>query len=228
MDDWITGAGSGADSLVHFSWHAALHELSVGDLDAVRRRYDSQLRPTPAMGCRTLVDTGSLLWRWTLTPGSRAVPGIEEVLAAVDAELLSSPPTPFMAMHAAVALCAADDADGLATLSRSCARSSDRTQVEVTAPLASALRRLVLGDASGAADAISRIQPTLWRVGGSNAQREVVEETRICALLRAGRHPEALRLVDRRLDRRRCRRDEWFLEAAQPSREPELRTPTAG
>ncbi|NUS52523.1 MAG: hypothetical protein HOQ22_15975, partial [Nocardioidaceae bacterium] len=46
--------------------------------------------------------------------------------------------------------------------------------------------------------------------GGSDAQREVVEETRICALLRAGRFPEALQAVDRRLDRRPCRRDEWF------------------
>ena len=42
MDDWITGDGARADSLTHFSWHAALHELSTGDLDAVRRRYDAQ------------------------------------------------------------------------------------------------------------------------------------------------------------------------------------------
>jgi hypothetical protein len=220
VDGWITGAGARAESLVHFSWHAALHELSVGDLEAVRRRYDEQLRPTPAMGCRTLVDSGSLLWRWALTPGSRAVPGLEDVLAAVDQELVRCPPTPFMAMHAAIALCAADDADGLATLARSCSSASDRTQAEVAAPLARALRRMVLGDASGAADAIARLQPQLWRVGGSDAQREVVEETRICALVRAGRQAEALRLVDRRLDRRRCRRDEWFREQAQSSAQP--------
>jgi hypothetical protein len=47
-------------------------------------------------------------------------------------------------------------------------------------------------------------------VGGSDAQREVVEETWICALLKAGRHPEAVAAVDARLDRRHCRRDEWF------------------
>jgi hypothetical protein len=216
MDGWIRGAGARADSLVHFSWHAALHELSMGDLDAVSRRYDEQLRPTPAMGCRTLVDTASLLWRWTLTPGSRSVPGIEEVLAAVDAELLSRPPTPFMALHAAVALCAADDAAGLAALARTCAASADRTFAEVAAPLARALRLLSLGDASGAADALARLQPRVWRLGGSDAQREVVEETRICALLRAGRTAEAVRLVDRRLDRRRCRRDEWFRAVARP------------
>ena len=36
MDGWITGAGAQVDNLCHFSWHAAMHELSMGDLDAVR------------------------------------------------------------------------------------------------------------------------------------------------------------------------------------------------
>ncbi len=159
MDGWITGAGAQVDSLCHFSWHAAMHELSLGDLDAVRVRYDTQLRPEPGMGCRSLVDSGSLLWRWALTPGSRAVPGIDEVLAVVDESLLTRPQSPFMAMHAAVALCAAEDASGLATLARSCASRTDLTHVEVTAPLALALRRLVLGDPSGAADAIAAVEP---------------------------------------------------------------------
>ena len=215
MDAWITGAGAQVDSLSHFSWHAAMHELSMGDLDAVRARYDTQLRPEPSMGCRSLVDSGSLLWRWSLTPGSAAVPGIAEVLSVVDENLLARPQSPFMAMHAAVALCAADDAEGLATLARWCAGRTDVAHTEVTAPLALALRRLVLGDPSGAADAIAALEPRMWRVGGSDAQREVVEETRICALVRAGRYAEALSVIDRRLDRRRCRRDEWFQAQAQ-------------
>ena len=215
MDGWITGAGASVDSLCHFSWHAAMHELSLGDLAAVRRRYETPVHPEPGLGCRNLVDSASLLWRWTLTPGSTDVPGIADVLAVVDDTLLSGPPTPFMAMHAAVALCAAEDADGLATLARCCAARDDRVAVEVAAPLAHALRRLVLGEASAAADALAAVEPQVWRVGGSDAQREVVEETRICALVRAGRHAEALEVIDRRLDRRHCRRDTWFQAQAQ-------------
>ncbi|MCW2759434.1 MAG: pyridine nucleotide-disulfide oxidoreductase, partial [Nocardioidaceae bacterium] len=146
MDGWIHGPGAGADSLVHFSWHAALHELSVGDLDAVRRRYDAELRPTPAMGCRTLVDTGSLLWRWALTPGSTDVPTVTAVIDAVDPDLLLRPPTAFMALHSAVALCAADDPAGLATLADSCAADADPALATVAAPLARAMRRMTLGD----------------------------------------------------------------------------------
>jgi len=210
MDSWITGDGASVDGLSHFSWHAAMHELSVGDLAAVRRRYDTQLIPTPDMGCRSLVDTGSLLWRWALTPGSCSVPGMDEVLAVVDPDLLRCPQTPFMAMHAAIVLCAAGDAPGLSTLERSCEQRDDGTHREVAAPLARALRRMVRGDPSRAADDLAQVLPTLWRVGGSDAQREVVEETWICALLKAGRHREAVAAVDARLDRRHCRRDEWF------------------
>ena len=100
----------------------------------MRARYDAQLRPRPGGGCRGLVDAGSLLWRWTLTPGSSDVPGIEEVLDGLDEDLLHRPPTPFIALHSAVALCAADDAAGLDLLARSCEQHQDSTQREVAAP----------------------------------------------------------------------------------------------
>ena len=44
--------------------------------------------------------------------------------------------------------------------------------------------------------------PTLLRVGGSAAQREVVEETLLFCLVSDGRAAEAAALLDARLDRR--------------------------
>src|SRR3954469_1765594 len=113
MDGWITGPGAHVESLSHFSWHAALHELSMGDLDAVRRRYDSQLRPGNALGCRGLVDSGSLLFRWALTPGAMDVPSVADVIAVTGAETMEHPATPFLAMHVAVARLAVGDVAGL-------------------------------------------------------------------------------------------------------------------
>ena len=121
MDAWIDGDGQVVDKLEHFSWHAALHELSMGDLAAVALRYETQLAPRPALGCRALVDSGSLLWRWTLTPGVRDVPPVGDVLDVVhaaDPNLLAAPKTAFMGMHAAVGLAAADDEPGLRVLGR--------------------------------------------------------------------------------------------------------------
>ena len=109
---WVTGDGASIDSLSHFAWHAALHELSLGDLDAVRRRYDAQLRPEHGLGCRALVDTGSLLFRWALTPDATDVPGLDQVAALAGRDVLERPSTPFLAMHSAVTLLALDDRAG--------------------------------------------------------------------------------------------------------------------
>jgi hypothetical protein len=63
LDDWITLRAPQAQHGAHFSWHAALHELSLEDVAAVRRRYREQLAPPRVTGMRALVDAASLLWR---------------------------------------------------------------------------------------------------------------------------------------------------------------------
>ncbi len=217
MDGWVTGAGAGSESLSHFSWHAAMHELSLGDLDAVRRRYDAQLRPEHGLGCRALVDSGSLLFRWALTPGAVDVPGIEAVATVAGRDVLEHPPTPFLAMHAAVTLLALDDGPTLAGLAAWAERHAQATQREVVAPLVRALALMQAGRCSNAADALASLTGALPRLGGSDAQREIVEETRIAALLRADRLAEARAVLDARLDRRRSPRDEaWRRSCSAP------------
>ncbi|HEY5420906.1 MAG TPA: pyridine nucleotide-disulfide oxidoreductase, partial [Marmoricola sp.] len=134
MDDWITGAGARADSLTHFSWHAALHELAMGDTEAVRQRYYTQLAPPTVTGVRALIDSASLLWRWVVTTsgwdaaagtgafaGETAPPPVECVLDAAGSDLVDRPETPFVALHSALALAAASDLPRLARLHAHCA-----------------------------------------------------------------------------------------------------------
>jgi hypothetical protein len=210
MDSWVTGDGAGIDSLSHFSWHAALHELSLGDLEAVRRRYDAQLRPEHGLGCRALVDSGSLLFRWALTPGAERVPDLADVAAAAGRGVLERPATPFLAMHSAVTLLALDDRTALDRLALWADTHTHPTQREVVAPLARALGQMAAGRCSAAADALAVLTGPVRRLGGSDAQREIVEEARIAALLRAQRFDEARRLLDERLDRRSSPRDEQW------------------
>ena len=214
LDSWMHGAGGSVDNPSHYSWHAALHELSIGDLEAVRTRFRTELAPPRVVGCRALVDSCSLLWRWAITPGADDVPGAEAVLAVLDAEALQAPPTPFMALHSAITLCCVGDGAGLERLETWSSAQPDPTYAEVVAPLAAALRALASGDPSAAADQLNRLVGSLWRLGGSDAQREVVEDTLIAALLAAARFDEARVVIDRRLDRRVCRRDLAYLDAA--------------
>lgn len=214
LHDWVHGAGAGSDGRTHFSWHAALHELSLGDLDAVRERYHRELLPHGTTGCRGLVDTGSLLVRWALTPGAEDVPSLDEVVEVAGEQTFERPATAFLAMHAAVALVARADRDGLARLARWCAAHDGATHREVAAPLAAALALSLDGRCSAAADALGALAPEIWRLGGSDAQREIVEEARIAVLIRAGRGLEARGLLDDRLDRRASRRDEHWRAVA--------------
>lgn len=232
MDSWVVGDGAGTQSISHFAWHAALHELSLGDTAAVRRRYDTQLRPEQGLGCRTLVDSGSLLVRWALgadsdgslggpgSPGgmgSTGVPDIAAVAAAAGRDVLERPSTPFLAMHAAVTLLALDDAAGLDALAERSARHPHATQREVVAPLAAALALMARGHHGAASDGLAGLGAGVRRLGGSEAQREVVEECRIAALLRAGRLVEARDVLDARLDRRESPRDRtWRARCVTP------------
>lgn len=213
LDAWIHGPGTKSDNLAHYSWHAALHELAMGDFDAVRSRYAAELAPPAVVGCRALVDSCSLLWRWAITPGAESVPGVATALDALDDHLLDRPPTAFMAMHSVVTLCALEEYDRLAALQAWARDHEDATFAEVVSPLAAALRALGDGDASTAADRLAALSGSIWRLGGSDAQREIVEDTLVAALLAAARFDEARALIDRRLDRRVCRRDLAFLAA---------------
>ena len=114
-----------------------------------------------------------------------------------------------MALHAAVALLRRRGRRRAgAGWPRSCAARTDPTHARGRRPAGpGAAPAGRSATPSAAADALAALLPQLWRVGGSDAQREVVEETRICALLGGRRYDEARAVIDRRLDRRRCRRD---------------------
>jgi hypothetical protein len=214
LDGWIAGSGLDASHRVHFSWHAALHELVEGDADAVRHRYATQLAPPTVSGVRLLVDSASLLWRGSLDSVWTCDAPIRPVLDAVDPALLVEPANRFTALHAALALATARDVDGLARLRLYAVSSADPVFPTVLAPLVSALWAYVDGRFDTAAALLEPIMPALVQLGGSAAQREVVEDTLLYALLLAGRVPDARALLARRLDRRPSRRDMRLLDCA--------------
>ena len=135
------------------------------------------------------MDTGSLLFRWALTPAPSTCPAWPRSIRVTDAQSLERPGTPFLAMHAAVALLAVDDVAGLGRLAAWAGAHRHPTHREVVAPLARALAAMACGRHSEAADALRDLETR--RFGGSDAQREVLEEARIAALVRAGRLDEA-------------------------------------
>lgn len=219
LDHWVVESGRSASHRAHFSWHAALHELALGDTEAVRQRYYSQLAPPTVFGVRGLIDSASLLWRWQLTTsgwddaarrsggvpvfeGEGAPPPVQPILDALDDTLLRKPETPFIALHAAVALTASGRADALAQLREHCRSSPDPAMRTVVVPVCEAFDAMLGGDWSTAAKLLVDVSPVLVRVGGSAAQREIVEEALVYCLVSAGDAEAASRVLHVRVDRR--------------------------
>src|SRR5439155_23585102 len=61
LDGWIATCGARASHRAHFSWHAALHELALGDGAAVIARYAAELSPPAVDGVRALDVSAALL-----------------------------------------------------------------------------------------------------------------------------------------------------------------------
>jgi hypothetical protein len=211
LDGWIHRHGPAAHHGSHFSWHAALHELALEDPAAVQRRYHAELAPPRVTGVRTLVDSASLLWRADLDGVLDGPALIRPVLDAVDDALLTRPPTPFVAMHSAVALACAGDAAGLARLWRYATTGPSDAFPTVIAPLTAGLLAYTDERFDAAATLLQSVRPSLARLGGSAAQRDIVEDTLLHALLSAGRHSEARAQLEHRLDRRPSHRDQRHL-----------------
>ena len=126
-------------------------------------------------------------------------------------------------MHARSPCWPSDDRAGLRAAQARWAGSARRTRPSARSsrrwPRRSCCCRTVR--CSEAADALARLSRDVPRLGGSDAQREIVEETRICALLRAGRYDDARVVLDDRIDRsRQSPRDERLDEARELPRRP--------
>jgi tetratricopeptide (TPR) repeat protein len=215
LERWLAHQGRGGTHRAHFSWHAALHELALGDAAAVRRRWAEQLSPGKVHGVRALVDSGSLLWRARLAGAWQDPFPIGDVLATAPPDVLERPATAFVALHGAIALTAAGDLPGLRRL-RVHALRADQVQRSVIAPLCAAFEDFLEEHWAEAARGLEGLLPRLLGIGGSAAQREIVEETLLYALVSADRCDAARERLEERLDRRPSPQDRRRLAALSP------------
>jgi uncharacterized NAD(P)/FAD-binding protein YdhS len=209
LDHWITETGRSAGYRAHFAWHAALHELALGDRDAVRRRYQAHLAPPAVTGVRALIDSASLLWRWRLdvegwgsSSDQASLPSAAAVIEVIDPELLSAPQTPFIALHAAVALTANDDRAGLETLRQHCRSAPEASMRTEVSAVCDALIAVCEQRWETAAALLEQLLASLVHIAGSAAQREIFAETLLFCLVKDAQHAAAKDLLDSRLARR--------------------------
>ena len=217
LDGWLAGADRGSPFHGHLVWHSALHRLALGDQDGTLERYRSvAARREP----RTLADRTSLLWRCQLhgLADTGLDPAGPPTAAEQVAPLTTGVPFTFVGAHVVLGLAAAGDAEGLRRFAATAARMDAPGAAELLPPLALGFAAFVEGDHVRASDQLLQLEPRVGRLGGSNAQREVFEDTLLEALVLAGRQEDAVARLQARLERRESLLDRNLLARAARDR----------
>jgi hypothetical protein len=218
VEAWIPSYDRSGILHGHIRWHQALGALERNDVDTALEIYAAVLAPavTQAPPLNVVTDEAGLLWR--LRIHGHAVP--EHLWREADAFARASFPRssiPFADVH--MALFAAATGDRAALQARLGAIEQRLADGRLAAgPVVPAICRAMnafAGEDYGiCVRELEGVLDDVARIGGSHAQREIVEDTFIAALMRSGELARARAMLDRRLHRRPSPRDARWLAAA--------------
>jgi hypothetical protein len=219
LEEWLVDYPRASQIYSHLTWHLALFELARGHVERVQELYDASLRPevSPGVPLITLCDAASLVWRHNLYSVEGCI-GTAADVVALAREAFSRPGLTFADVHCALAYAAAGDQAALARLEcqlEERLRAGKIAAGEVVPALVKAVTAFIRGDYEQAVQLLEPVAAQVVRVGGSNAQRSVFEDTLLQAYLRCGRNESAAALLRQRLARRPSARDERWLQQAQ-------------
>lgn len=220
LASWMPDFPRQAQIYSHLTWHWALCALACGAIEQADALYAETLNPAVCPGAPliALCDAAALLWRYDLYGLPRPADS-RETVAAFAAQTFPRAGIAFADVHCALAYAAAGDTAALERLTEQLQARLAQGKLAVgpvVPAIVAALTAFVRDDYAGAVQHLAPVADQVVRVGGSNAQREVVEDTLLQAYLRAGHHAPAAALLQARLARRPSARDtQW-----QGQREP--------
>ena len=213
---WLPGYDRRSQLHGHLSWHLALCELARGNPARAHEIYEDAVRISvvDAPQVIKISDPAAFLWRWQIY--GETPPAGEEwhEVAGFARQTFPHAGVHFADLHVVLADAATGDT---AAARQRIAEARERLasgrlpQGEVVPILGEGLIAFAQNDYAAAADLIGPVLPEVVRVGGSNAQRELFEDTYIVACLRAGRDAAAREQLVKRLARRPSARDQRWL-----------------
>jgi hypothetical protein len=188
---------------VHIWWHKALFHLELGQYEAALALYDGPLMGTMRPLALNLCNASALLWRLDMLDCD--VSGRWRDLAAQWEGHADGKTLVFNDLHAAMAeLGSGQEAlveRRLAWMRETASGNAESASCycEVGIPLVEGLMAFHRGAYGQAVDVLQPARCDLWRIGGSMAQRDVVDWTLTEAAVRAGLRDVALSLANERL-----------------------------
>lgn len=176
----------------HISWHLAIWSLETGRRAEAWRIYERDLQPGGAWGppLNVLTDCASFLARAEMA-GETVDPERWRAISRFAAQWFPNSGIAFADMHSALAFAMAGDGDAL----RSLIDGPKGPAADVLAPVARGFDAFARRQWRGAVEELRPVLAIHERVGGSRAQRDLLEYTVACALLRDGQAGEARQLL---------------------------------
>ncbi|MDH4118162.1 MAG: hypothetical protein OEX04_12960 [Acidimicrobiia bacterium] len=206
LDSWMGLHDDHGPFHIHFTWHLALHDLGLGEWERSLDRYRATISPTVG-GPGTMSDAPTLLWRLMLRGFDPSRLPWDE-LVEVAGPMAATPTFRYGDWHVAFALAGGRSDAGLAELEAALTERGDgRPQAPTMVRVVRGIRAYANGEFESAAQLLDVPDDDIPFLGGSRAQREVVEDTVIDAMVKAGNGRRARELLEQRLSRRPSRDD---------------------
>lgn len=197
--DW-----SGSYFAVHNWWHMGLYHMELGELGTVLALYDDPIRASRSTEWLDVVDAAALLWRLRLF-GIDVTERARQLAADIDA-LVTEPVYLFNDWHAVMAFTLAGDqarAEAVLAANRHpSGKSNTRAAERAGRDLLLAFIAFTAGRPAETVGLLRGIRQHANVVGGSHAQRDVIDLTLIAAAARSGDHRLATALINERTARK--------------------------
>ena len=204
---WAEGNGFAG----HLWWHMGLFRLEALDVPGVHRLIDAHLSGEALQVTLHRLDAAAMLWRMHLAGvdvGARFVELLRDWQPADEEAGFYA----FNDLHVLVAMLGAGELLRAESWIARCAtramqpedarRSNHQTSREVGLPLMRGLLAFAHGDNDGAVATLHPARAQLQRLGGSHAQRDLIDQTLLAASARAShRHVGRALLNERRMAR---------------------------
>ncbi|MDP1899535.1 MAG: tetratricopeptide repeat protein [Rubrivivax sp.] len=200
---WAEGNGFSG----HLWWHKSLFRLEALDIAGVLRLLDAHLSGAALQITLQRVDAAALLWRLHLL--GEDITGLSAaLLEGWNLDEASAGHYAFNDLHCVITMLGAGEQHRAEAWVARCAeralgaedarRTNHQMSREVGLPLMRGLLALGRGDADGAVDQIYPVRSQAQRLGGSQAQRDLIDQTLLAAAARGSRRTLGRALVNER------------------------------
>jgi tetratricopeptide (TPR) repeat protein len=192
ITDWQSTYDKEGQMHCHIAWHIALWALARGDVEEMWRIVDSDIDPRGAWGppLNVMVDLAAVLYLAELA--GVAVPQARwQVVCDYAAKHFPNPGLGFADAHAALAYAMAGRSEALERI----ISGAKGPVADLVRLLAEAFGAIADQNWTRANDMLTQALSDHARLGGSRAQRDLIEYASVGVLLRLGCHDEAHRQI---------------------------------